>query len=147
MDSLARKLLKELQENFPIDSAPFARIAERLGVSEGDVIKGVKELEQEGVISGIGTVFDSKKLGHYTMLVAMKVPDAKIGKVARFVADYPEVHQTASRSHDFNLWFSITAPSRDRVKQILEEIEKGTGVEDIFPLPIVREFVQQEVPA
>lgn len=143
MDNLDRKILKEIQENFPIDPSPYARIGERVGLTEDEVIKRVEGMSKEGVIERISTHFEAKKLGFVSTLVAMKVPDAKIGKTARFVSSFPEVTQAASRSHLFNLWFTITAPSRDRIKEIVEAVEKESGVTDIYILPAVKEFVAE----
>jgi hypothetical protein len=44
------------------------------------------------------------------------------------------------RDHDFNVWFTFIASSRDRIADSLEEISRQTGVRPILNLPATRVF-------
>jgi hypothetical protein len=44
------------------------------------------------------------------------------------------------RDHEFNIWFTFIAPSRDQIAESLEEISRQTGVSPILNLPATRVF-------
>ena len=46
MNEFEKKLIRELQFNFPYSLKPFRDIAENLGVSEETVIKTIKKLKK-----------------------------------------------------------------------------------------------------
>ncbi|HBB16642.1 MAG TPA: hypothetical protein DCZ97_06395 [Syntrophus sp. (in: bacteria)] len=46
MDAIDRKLLSPIQEDFPITAAPFAEVAPRLGIDEGEIIVRAGRLKE-----------------------------------------------------------------------------------------------------
>jgi len=50
LTDLAVRLLELAQEDFPIEARPFLRLAERLGVTEADVIQTFADLQREGAV-------------------------------------------------------------------------------------------------
>ena len=70
MDAIDRKLLNLIQEDFPLAAAPFAEVAARLGIGEGEVLDRIGRLREEGIIRRIGAVFDLRKLGFVSTLCA-----------------------------------------------------------------------------
>ena len=49
----------------------------------------------------------------------MAVPADELDEVAELVSGYPEVNHNYEREHELNLWFVVTAPSRERVEVVL----------------------------
>lgn len=140
MDRVDRKILEIAQANFPLVERPFQMLAEQVGISEEEVIKRVSNLRRDGVIRQIGPVFDSQKLGYKSTLAAMAVPGEKLDEVARLVSRYPEATHNYGRENHYNLWFTLIAPSHDRIEEILGEIKDVTGIEKIINLPTKRFF-------
>lgn len=138
LTELERRLLNDFQHDFPLVSNPFAVLAERLGVSEGDVLASLDALQQRGMISRIGPVFQTHRVGAST-LAAMPVPAGRLEAVAQLVSRYPEVNHNYEREHAFNLWFVVTAPTRARVTEVLEEIRATTGLQ-VLDLPMEESF-------
>ncbi|MDD5475286.1 MAG: Lrp/AsnC family transcriptional regulator, partial [Syntrophales bacterium] len=52
----------------------------------------------------------------------------------------PGVTHNYRRSHDWNVWFTLIAPSGHYIKAILENLRKQTGVKDIKDMKAVRTF-------
>lgn len=138
LDTLDKSLLNILQDELPLVSQPFEELGKRLGISEEDVISRVKRLLEEGVIRRIGPIIDIKKLGGVSTLVAMSVPSERINGTAAIINEYPEVTHNYLRSHRYNVWFVISARSKERLEEILAEIKK-LGYETI-DLPATKMF-------
>jgi DNA-binding Lrp family transcriptional regulator len=65
------------------------------------------------------------------VLAALAVPRARIDEVARMVSDHPQVNHNYEREHAYNLWFVVTAPDRERVDAVLDDIERRSGLETL----------------
>jgi len=63
MDDLDRKILNEIQANFPITARPYFELGKRLGIPEDEVLERVKRLKSDGIIRRIGGSMNSRKLG------------------------------------------------------------------------------------
>jgi DNA-binding Lrp family transcriptional regulator len=125
LDALDQRLLDDFQRDFPVHPRPFAALAERLGVSETEVLERLGRLQAQGAISRIGAVLTPHRAG-WSTLAAMAVPADEVDEVAELVSSYPEVNHNYEREHEFNLWFVVTAPSRERLEAVLGEIETRT---------------------
>ena len=63
LNHLEKHLLNDFQHGFPLVSRPYQEIAEKMGVSENDVIKTLAQLKQQGYISRVGAVFRANSIG------------------------------------------------------------------------------------
>jgi DNA-binding Lrp family transcriptional regulator len=135
LDALDRRLLDDFQRDFPLDPRPFTALAERLGVSEADVLERLHRLQAQGAISRVGAVLTPHRAGCST-LAAMAVPDDELDEVAGLVSGYPEVNHNYEREHELNLWFVVTAPNRERLEAVLGEIETRTRL-PVLELPLL----------
>jgi siroheme decarboxylase len=138
LDELERRLLNDFQRDFPLSPRPYAELAERLGVSEGEVIERLRGLRERGAISRVGPVFRPNRVGCST-LAAMAVPSGRLSEVASFVSGLPEVNHNYEREHRYNLWFVLTAPDSARLQAVLEEIARHTGIA-VLSLPMLEDF-------
>ncbi|ADG82004.1 putative transcriptional regulator, AsnC family [Thermincola potens JR] len=140
MDSLDKQLLTLIQSNFPITPEPFKELALTLGTTEEDVISRLQKLKEEGIIRRIGGIFDSQKLGYFSTLCAIKVPEERIDEVAELINSYPGVTHNYLRQHEYNMWFTLIAPSSQAAEDILEEMRRRTGIKDLINLPAINFF-------
>lgn len=135
---LELRLLNEYQRDLPLTATPFAEMAERLGVDEATVLRLLNKLREQGVVSRVGPVFRPKRVGVST-LAAMAVPEERLETVAALVNGYGEVNHNYEREHEFNLWFVLTAPTREHLQQVLDQIAQRTGIA-VMDLPLRRPF-------
>lgn len=140
MDKIDKQLLDIVQSRFPIDKRPFQILAKKLNLTEEKVISHLERLKKEGIIRRIGAVFDSKSLGYVSTLLAMKVPRQKIKEVAEIVNTYSGVTHNYLRDYEYNLWFTLTSPSEEELKETIEEIKTKTGLSELLLLPAVKLF-------
>lgn len=138
MKELDRQLIDEYQKGLPISSRPYLQMAETLGVTEEDVIESLERLQNNGVLSRVGPVFNHKKAGA-SVLAAMAVPDAELKTVAEQVNAFDGVNHNYAREHKYNLWFVVTAPDQDSLDLALQEIETACGYH-VMPLPMVKSY-------
>jgi siroheme decarboxylase len=100
----------------------------------------VKRLKERGVIRRLGGVFDAKKMGFSSTLVAARVTAEQLEQVARQVSALPGVTHNYQRDHDFNLWFTLTCSTTAELAEILAVVETLPGVEKLRRLPALRLF-------
>jgi DNA-binding Lrp family transcriptional regulator len=76
-------ILNSLQDDLPLVSRPWEAIANRLGLTEPDLLSRMKKLADAGIIRGISPVLESRPLGlHAATLVALRVPEEQLDEVA-----------------------------------------------------------------
>ena len=138
LTALERRLLNDFQRDFPLSATPYADMAEKLGVSEQQVIDTLQKLKEQGAISRVGAVFRPNRVGVST-LAAMAVPVDRLEEVAQLVNEYDEVNHNYEREHDFNLWFVATARDDAHLKAVLDDIESRCGLTVLF-LPLVEDY-------
>ena len=139
MDALYRRIVNGLQGGFPIAERPYAEAAERLGLSEAELIDRLQRLLDQGILSRFGPLYDAEKMGGSLTLAAMAVPEARFEEVAGIVNGFAEVAHNYARSHRLNMWFVVAGERPERVGQVLAEIEDATGLE-VLDLPKIEEF-------
>lgn len=140
MDSINTQLLDRIQRNFPISSTPYYDIAQELGLTEAEVISRIKQLKEAGYIRRIGGIFDSRRLGYKSTLCAMKVPPERVEEVAEAINQCSGVTHNYLRNHEYNLWFTLIAPSVEEIENTLESLMKECRINDLLNLPSVNMF-------
>jgi len=135
---LQRALLNNFQQGFPLSARPYAELAEKLGVSEQDVIDTLKGLQDSKTISRVGPVFRVGSIGVST-LAAIAVPPDRLEEVAAIVNEYEAVNHNYEREHAFNLWFVATATDEAELHDILQAIEQRTGL-NVMVLPMLEDY-------
>lgn len=141
MDQLNQEMLNMIQTDFPLEERPFLEIANRLGISEEEVIERLRLLKGD-VVRQISAIFDTKSLGYKSSLVAAKVDADRIDEAAEIINQHPGVSHNYKRNHEYNLWFTIAIPPNSRLglEKTVEVLGQMAGVESIRPLPTLKLF-------
>jgi len=138
IDPIDLALLDGFQRDFPLESRPFARIGERLGLAEAEVIDRLSRMQATGRIARVGGTVRPNTAGAST-LAALAVPEDRIEAVAAIVGAEPGVNHSYQREDDWNLWFVATAPDAAALEQMLARIEAASGLH-LLDLRLVRAF-------
>jgi DNA-binding Lrp family transcriptional regulator len=136
-------ILNALQEDLPLVSRPWITIAERLGMTETEILGRLKQLGDAGIIRGISPVLESRHLGlNAATLVAVHVPEERVDEIAAIISTYPEVSHNFKRDHFYSLWFTIIAQNGEEIQRVLNEILERTGVSvsDTLDLPTIKKI-------
>jgi DNA-binding Lrp family transcriptional regulator len=124
-DDLDARILNEIQREFPLAGRPFAELGRRLGIDEREMLERVRRLHagDAPVIRQISAIFDTRKLGYDSMLVALKVPPAQLEAVAAELNRNPGISHNYERSGQFNIWFTIAVPA-DAALSLEEQVAR-----------------------
>lgn len=129
-----KKILNAIQTNLPLTPHPFAELGKLAGLSEQEVIKRLNELRNEGYIRRIGPFFDSDKLGYVGTLVALKVKEGYMEKVAAVINTYEGATHNYERKGKYNLWFTLLTQNVAQRAKILDDVRALPGVEAVMSL-------------
>jgi DNA-binding Lrp family transcriptional regulator len=140
METKYRKILNEIQSDFPISSRPYRDLGNRLNMTETEVLDAVERLKENGVIRRIGGNFQTSRLDFVSTLCAARVPEEKIDRFVETVNAYPGVTHNYLRAHSYNIWFTFIAEEMGIIENALETIRQKTGVTEILNLPAEEMF-------
>ena len=138
LSALEKHLLNDFQHDFPLDSRPYKKIADKLGTTEEVVIDTLKQLQERGYVSRVGAVFRANSIGAST-LAAMAIPENELEDVAAMINEYSEVNHNYQREHHFNIWFVLTASDEHTLNAVIDDIEHRSG-HDVMYLPMLEDY-------
>ncbi len=138
MNAEEKRLLDEFQRDFPLTPRPYATIAERVGMTEDEVIAAYKRLGEQKFVSRIGAVVAPNKVGAST-LAAMRVPEDRLDDVAEYVSSFEQVNHNYEREHEINLWFVAATDSASELEAVLNKIADHTGIA-VMSLPMIQDY-------
>lgn len=138
IDPLDKHLLNDIQWTFPLSDRPYLEIATKHGLSEEDVMKRISLMKRSGLIRQINAIFDTRKLGYKSALVAFAVEKQKLDSVAQEVNKHPGVSHNYERDHEFNMWFTLAVPPDGNLKKDLEQMASLEGVIKFRLLPTLK---------
>jgi DNA-binding Lrp family transcriptional regulator len=129
LDETDKKIIQTLQDNFPMVEQPYQAVAEKLNLTENQVLTRLKRLSQQGVTTKIGAVIDTSKVGlTAATLVALKVPEERVAEVSNVINQYAGVSHNYQREHEYNVWFTLKASSQNELNATLNEITQKTAI-------------------
>jgi len=139
---MENELLFEMQNAFPMIERPFKAVAEKLKCTEEEVLTLVQKLKDEKIIRQTSAIFDTKRLGYKSSLVAFKVSEDKIDQAAKIINAHPGVSHNYLRNHDYNIWFTmaVSPESKFGLEKTIEILKERTGAEDGIVLPTLKMF-------
>lgn len=140
LSGLDKTILNLIQKEFPMVTRPFREIARKTGSTEGKVLSRVKWLKDNGIIRRLGGVFEWRKMGFVSTLIALRVSPERLEQVGEAVAALEGVTHNYQRNHDFNLWFTLVTSSREEQERILAEVKNYPGVEELLNLPALEQY-------
>ncbi|MHA7734454.1 siroheme decarboxylase subunit alpha [Nitrosopumilus sp. S6] len=140
MDELDKELLNEIQWTFPLVTRPFDEIAKKFDTTPEIVKERLKQLKEIGVLRQLSAIFDTRKLGYTSSLVAMEIEHDKLESVASQINRHPGVSHNYERDHQFNLWFTLAVPPGSDLKTELDKFNVLKGIKKVRMLPTLQLF-------
>ena len=128
MDLIDRKLLNLIQGPFPMVEQPYLDLAEQMEITEEDVLARLTELKRQNVLRQISAIFDTRRLGYKTTLVAMAYGPDKLHRAAMEINRHPGVsHNYAREGSYYNLWFTLAVPPEHDLEATANHMGRKTG--------------------
>ena len=140
IDNLDKEILNEIQWTFPLVSQPYHEIAKKFDVSVEDIKKRLTNLKKIGILRQLSAIFDTRRLGYKSSLIAMKIDPDKLDYVAQQINRHPGVSHNYERNHEFNLWFTLAVPPGLDLKTEVDKFSKLAGIQKIRLLPTIKLF-------
>jgi DNA-binding Lrp family transcriptional regulator len=136
------EILSRIQKKFPLVARPFKVIADELGMSEEEVLSILQEQKKGNIIRQTSAIFDTKRLGYKSSLVAFKVPADKISAAVKIINSHPGISHNYERNHDFNIWFTlgVSPTSKLGLDKTVEILAQLTQADDYIMLPTLKLF-------
>ena len=138
IDIIDKKILNEIQWVFPLAERPFLELSKHYDLSEEEIIHRIIRLKQIGLIRQINAIFDTRRLGYKSALIAFAVYPDKLDYVAGEVNKHPGVSHNYERNHEFNMWFTLAVPPNADMKTDLDKMASLDGVIKYRLLPTVK---------
>jgi len=139
---MKQEILSRIQKKFPLVARPFKVIADELGTTEDEVLTILNEEKKANIIRQTSAIFDTKRLGYKSSLVAFKIPQEKISEAIKIINSHPGVSHNYERNHDFNIWFTM-AVAPDSIlglDKTIEILAKLTEADEYIMLPTLKLF-------
>ena len=140
MDNFDKELLNEIQWTFPLVTRPFDAIAKKFDSTPEIVKEHLNHLKKEGVLRQMSAIFDTRKLGYTSSLVAMEIEHDQLENVASQINRHPGVSHNYEREHQFNLWFTLAVPPGSDLKTEIDKFNVLKGIKKVRMLPTLQLF-------
>ncbi|HML34838.1 MULTISPECIES: Lrp/AsnC family transcriptional regulator [Sporomusa] len=135
-----KELLNIIQTRLPLESRPYAKVAQWLEAEESTVLERLNWLKDNGYIRRFGAFFDSACLGYVSTLAAVKVRPEQVAAVAQAVNAYSGVTHNYERESEYNLWFTLLTADQAEQDRVLAAIRSLPGVEGLLSLPAIEKY-------
>ena len=140
LDNLDKEILNEIQWTFPLTPKPFDDIAKKFGTSSEIIKERLINLKKIGVLRQLSAIFDTRRLGYKSSLIAMEIESDKLEYVANQINRHPGVSHNYERDHQFNLWFTLAVPPGSDLKTEVDKFSILKGIKKVRMLPTIQLF-------
>lgn len=145
IDPTDKKIISQIQGDIPLEPRPFAVIAARLGIPEGEVIERIRRLKDHGTIRRFGATLRHQEAGFgANAMVAWRVPENRIDEVGEALASFSAVthcyHRPPQGDWPYNLYAMVHGSSREACHRTAREMSEAIQIRDYTLLFSEKEF-------
>jgi DNA-binding Lrp family transcriptional regulator len=145
LSQLDKAVIREFQEDLPVEPRPFLPMAERLGIDEAGLFAAADDLKQRGFLRRFAAILYHRKAGFKAngMGVWAAPPDdlLEIGtKMASFSAVSHCYQRPTYPDWPYNIFSMVHGRSVEECEDVFRAISKATGVTNYTSLYSTREY-------
>ncbi|MFA7084455.1 MAG: Lrp/AsnC family transcriptional regulator [Arcobacteraceae bacterium] len=139
---LKNEILLRIQKNFPLEAQPFKVIAKELNTTSTEVLTLLNEAKDEKIIRQTSAIFDTKKLGYSSSLVAFEIAEEQIDEAVKILNAHPGISHNYERNHTFNIWFTLAVAPNSKLglEKTVEILALKTKAINYIVLPTLKLF-------
>lgn len=150
-DELRRRLIRLSWEGLPLVEEPYARLADELGVTPGEVVEEFRRLLAAGVVRRVAALVDQRRVGlRGSVLAAWVVPEDRCDQVGEHLARSPQVShcylRAASAEWPYNIYAMVHGSDEAACRKFIEEVTVRFGLPAPAMLPTVGELKRASLP-
>ena len=128
LDNMDRNLIALVQKGLPLCEKPYAVLAERMGMSQQDVIQRLRRLLNSGAIKRMGVIVRHHEIGYRAnAMVVWNIADEDVSRLGRCIGRFEFVTLCYQRPRHlpawpYNLFCMIHGRDRNAVLQHVAEL-------------------------
>jgi DNA-binding Lrp family transcriptional regulator len=129
---LEKRIVQGLQEDLPIVSRPFRDVADRIGITEGELLAAIRRFMSDGTIRRFGATLRHQRSGFSAnAMVVWQVGAEDLARVARILASFREVthcyQRPALAGWPYRLFTMIHGRSRHECEELARRMAEKAG--------------------
>ena len=142
---LDKKVIRELQEDLPIEPRPFKTLAERIGLDEDGLFAVMHSLVERGFMRRMAAILYHRRAGFRANGMGVwAVPEDDVVEIGEQMASFANVSHCYRRptypDWPYNVFTMVHGTSVEQCEEILAAISKATGVTEYISLYSTREY-------
>ena len=127
MDELDKKIVRAMQDEFPLVAEPYQVLAEQIGITQEELIERLKRYKRSGQIRKMGAVLRHREVGYAAnALCAWVVSEDRLEEVATLMAASPAISHCYDRNTmpgwPYNVYTMIHGHSREECEAVANQI-------------------------
>jgi DNA-binding Lrp family transcriptional regulator len=145
INELDKKIIHYLQGDLPLGLRPFAALAEKIGITEEELLGKIQVLKEQGILRRFGATLRHQLAGFdANAMVAWQVPEDKVEKTGTLMAGFKEVTHCYQRriqgEWKYNLFTMIHAKNKKNCEQMVKKIGDKVGISEYVVLLTLKEY-------
>ena len=145
MTDLEKEIVQFIQDDIPIVTRPFKKLAEKIKLSEKEIVILLKNWHDTGLLRRLGIFIRHQKAGFTANGMSVWiVPIDQIVSVGQLMVSFPQVGHCYQRptypGWPYNMFAMIHERSRDAVMQVVQKISLAADIEQYDVLFTEKEF-------
>lgn len=145
LDELDKNIIAIMQEDFPLVPEPYRAIANKLGISEDELLRRLRGYSQTKKIRKMGAVLRHREVGYAAnALCAWIVPEERIqeiGEMCKTVAVVTHCYARVTQpGWPYNFYTMLHANTGEQCTVIAKELADQAGLKDYIMLFSTKEW-------
>jgi DNA-binding Lrp family transcriptional regulator len=133
LSDIDKRIIHELQQDLPVVSQPFAVVADKLGISENDLLEKVREFVDDGTIRRFGATLKHQRSGfEANAMVVWEIEPERAEEIGAVFASFKEVTHCYQRppmpGWPYRLFTMVHGPSPEKCREIAEKMAEAAKV-------------------
>lgn len=143
-------VVREFQEDLSIEPAPFAPMADRLGITEDELFDAARSLQERGFLRRFAAILYHRRAGFRSNAMGVwAVPDDQIAEIGPRMASFSSVSHCYQRptypDWPYSVFTMVHGRSDEECESLLAAIRDATGITTYRSLYSTREYKKTRV--
>lgn len=140
------EILRVIQDGVPVTREPFKKAADKLGMTQEELVERVKAMNENGLIRRFSANINQRKLGIVAnAVVVWNIPEEKMETAVPVFLERGEISHIYERRvypgrWEYNLYTVVHDYDRESVERFSKELADEIGVQDYQVLFSKRRF-------
>ena len=135
LTDIEKRIIASIQEDMAVCARPYIAIAQKLGITEAELLDCLKDLSRRGVIRRFGATLRHQRAGFSAnAMVAWKVDEDRIEEVGQKMATFHQVSHCYRRNPTadwpYNLYTMVHASNEQACHETAQKMSRATSVQD-----------------